>query len=840
MASETQKTKKPCDKRGAWASRYLGFLYSNRHRLHLLLGALVLSAIYFSSGLKLKTDFATLLPDSLSSVVNARKLDERLGGNGLLVVGIVSPSYESNRAFAEELAIKFDTLVGNELRYFEYRYDDIQEYIYTYGLHYLELEKLRNFRDQLQKQIQKQKDKSFSSFLGFDDEEKSSTKDSSKLTREWVSKAFDPSLEQFLEYRDAYLSAENGKVLVFALRPNAKGMGLSQSQALVKKVQAFIDELQPKEYHPEMEVALSGNVQQSIEEFNTVKGDIVDTALLLLVLVLGLLYLFFWSLRVIVLLLSHLMIAVLFTFAITQIFIGYLNSQTAFLGSLVVGTGINYGIILLSRFLELYKKGQSPEEAVSNSLKNTVSATIIASSTTAISFIALLYNENKGLSQFAFIGGVGVALCWIMAFTYLPLWIYMIYEKYPRHFKKHPFAKFAGNLGDAAGRFLIHKSAYVTAFIVLATGFSVFGTLKLFRDPIEYNFDKVRNKKFVASDLMILRKRTNSVFSVNLNPAVVVVDTKEQAEEICPAFYRIKASLKEEDDILASCLSLYNYMPRRWPAEEAPQRRQLLAEIKSLSANKVLKYSDFSQIANGIRDKLSLDGPHDNEIPEQLLRRFTEKNGEVGLFAYVNPDSKKHINDGRNLLKFTRSMTDIELPKSHTKVTAAGSGFIFADLLEGIKRDGPPVALIAFLGVLIVTFLLAGGLRNSVFVGGCLVLGVFWMLGLQGAYSIKYNFFNFIALPLTFGLGVDYPINVFVRCRQENFKDLGKIIRGSGSAVLLCSFTTMIGYYTLLGAASQALASFARLALFGEISCLVVAVVGVPWALKVFRGKFQD
>ena len=105
---------------------------------------------------------------------------------------------------------------------------------------------------------------------------------------------------------------------------------------------------------------------------------------------------------------------------------------------------------------------------------------------------------------------------------------------------------------------------------------------------------------------------------------------------------------------------------------------------------------------------------------------------------------------------------------------------------------------------------------------------------------MKYNFFNFIALPLTFGLGVDYPINVFVRCKQEGFKNISKVIRGSGSAVILCSLTTIIGYYTLLGAASQALASFAQLALFGEISCLVVAVVGVPWALKVFRGHFKD
>ena len=52
----------------------------------------------------------------------------------------------------------------------------------------------------------------------------------------------------------------------------------------------------------------------------------------------------------------------------------------------------------------------------------------------------------------------------------------------------------------------------------------------------------------------------------------------------------------------------------------------------------------------------------------------------------------------------------------------------------------------------------------------------------------------------------------------------------------LCSATTILGYISLLIADNQALASFGRLAIVGEVTCLVAALVLVP-ALWGPRGK---
>jgi len=56
-------------------------------------------------------------------------------------------------------------------------------------------------------------------------------------------------------------------------------------------------------------------------------------------------------------------------------------------------------------------------------------------------------------------------------------------------------------------------------------------------------------------------------------------------------------------------------------------------------------------------------------------------------------------------------------------------------------------------------------------------------------------------------------------------------IRSTGGAVALCSMTTIIGYGSLLLAQNRALFLFGLVAVLGEITCLVSAVVVLPAVL---------
>jgi predicted RND superfamily exporter protein len=132
------------------------------------------------------------------------------------------------------------------------------------------------------------------------------------------------------------------------------------------------------------------------------------------------------------------------------------------------------------------------------------------------------------------------------------------------------------------------------------------------------------------------------------------------------------------------------------------------------------------------------------------------------------------------------------------------------------------------LGVFLLVLLVFGSLRSSVYVASALLFGSLFMVGLMAAMKIKMNFFNFVALPMTFGIGVDYSINVYQRYIQEGRGSMEKVLKRTGLAVFLCSLTTIIGYFTLIIADSNALVSLGGLAIIGEFTCLGAAIMGLP------------
>ena len=145
---------------------------------------------------------------------------------------------------------------------------------------------------------------------------------------------------------------------------------------------------------------------------------------------------------------------------------------------------------------------------------------------------------------------------------------------------------------------------------------------------------------------------------------------------------------------------------------------------------------------------------------------------------------------------------------------------------------------LAFFGVAGVVLLLFRRSSTSVLVLGSLATGVLWLAALAMTLGVKLNFTNFIAFPITFGIGVDYSVNVMTRYVQDGSSDVMGAVRSTGSAVVLClSATTIIGYSSLLLAQNRALYLFGLMAVLGEITCLTTAVVALPAVLLWLKSR---
>jgi len=219
------------------------------------------------------------------------------------------------------------------------------------------------------------------------------------------------------------------------------------------------------------------------------------------------------------------------------------------------------------------------------------------------------------------------------------------------------------------------------------------------------------------------------------------------------------------------------------------------------------------------------------DLPPLLRRRFEENDGRVGTVFYVRYRNDVMLSNGKNLLRIAKATDNVRLPDG-VVVQTASRATIFAEMLRSMEKDGSRASLVSLTAVAFVVIAATRNLRGALAVLASLVMGVTWLVGGAALFNEKLNYVNFVTLPITFGIGCEYPFNVYDRSRLLG-GDVSAAVRRVGGAVALCSYTTIVGYGSLLFADFQALQSFGRLAVSGEVACLTGALLFLPALLHL-------
>jgi predicted RND superfamily exporter protein len=186
--------------------------------------------------------------------------------------------------------------------------------------------------------------------------------------------------------------------------------------------------------------------------------------------------------------------------------------------------------------------------------------------------------------------------------------------------------------------------------------------------------------------------------------------------------------------------------------------------------------------------------------------------------------------NAHDLVRFSEKVRELELGP---EVKLGGAAFVFADILDSMERDGPRATLAVILGAIVIVALTVGLGRFGAVTLICCLAGTLFMLACAHLLGLKVNFLDFVALPLTIGIGIDYAVNIVARSRQDG-GDERTVLATAGGAVALCSFTTIVGYGSLLLSQNMGIRSFGTAAILGEATCLGSAIVLAPALLHVF------
>jgi hypothetical protein len=517
-------------------------------------------------------------------------------------------------------------------------------------------------------------------------------------------------------------------------------------------------------------------------------------------------------------------------FGVAQLAFGYLNSSTAFLGSIILGNGINYAIVVMSRYEEQRARGDDADTALRAALAGTWRGTLVASICASAAYASLMVTSFRGFYQFGVMGAVGALFCWAATYTVLPAMLVILDRRTGDGAARGRAPLDLGPLARLLGRHGVAVSVIVT---LIGVG-SLLGLTHFLKDPFEYDFRRLNAKLNSTKEAQEFGKSFDKLFGRWPSPTLVLADSVDEVESLKQTIRRQDAEQAAQRpdpkapgaQTIGQIVTIYDLLPG---TPEVQQRKlALIADIDKLKHDKALGLltADEKKKLDKIDPPSDLHELKPMDLPAIARRPFSEVDGTVGRVVLVYPvEEGISVWSGRDLLRMASVLQFLHLPSGKV-IETSGSAVVFGAMIRSILHDGPIATIVSLFAVILLVLAMIRPARAAMVAVGILLLGVLVMVGGAGWARVHVTFLNFIALPITFGIGAEYVLNVVTRYREE--KDILRAVISTGAAVALCSWTTIVGYGSLLAARNQALQGFGAMAILGEVACLSAAIVALP------------
>jgi uncharacterized protein len=785
-----------------------------RHPVRVLVLAGVFGALCagLATRLKLKTSIAELLPSNDPGVVALERTQKRIGDLSLLLIGIRSPDKDANLRYAEALTAKLRALPPSIVQLAAYNVRDLRDFYQRNKWLFVSEDDLEAIRDRVRNEIQRRKNPLFVSL----DEDEPIDQMRARIDRKG------PLEDRF---PGGVFSGNNGEYVWIAALPPGGLFVEHAGEALYNAAERLVAEDPPTRYQPEMKVDIGGPISTAIAVRAAIEHDLVWVTVICLSIVALSIGLYFRRVRAIPLTGIPAAIGTLAAFAVADLKFGYLNSSTAFLGSIILGNGINYAIVLMSRYEEERVRVGDPAKALRAAIHGTWRGTAVASISASAAYASLMVTSFRGFYQFGLMGAVGAISCWISTFTVLPALLLLIDCRGGA--RLGPAAKAPFELGPLARMIGRRGGTVAMGFSALAVVAAV-GVRHFLKDPFEYDFRKLDQKVSTNEDIQSFNRSIDQLFGRWPSPTIVLADSTDEVQPIIDSIRRQDSALPGPN-VIGQIATIYDLLPGQPDVQK--RKLALLAEIRKLTHDPALSALDEKDRA----DLAKIDPPANlrqlgpMDVPAFARRPFTEADGTVGRVVLVYPPEQGlSVWNGRDLLRIAAVLQRLHLPNGKV-IETSGQAVVFGAMIQSILHDGPIATIASLLSVILIVGFAIRPPWAALTALGTLLLGVLTMVGIAGWARVHVTFLNFIALPITFGIGAEYALNVIARYREEG--NAPRAVISTGAAVALCSWTTIVGYGSLLAARNQALRGFGIMAILGEVSCLAAAIVALPAVL---------
>jgi uncharacterized protein len=756
--------------------RIARFVLDHRKLVSLIAAAVTVLSILVGLPPEIEPNLLELLPERDPSVIALRQLHEEEGGTNLVTLAFAADDDIDLEPVLDELAAELEAL--ESIRYAIHGVDE--DFATSIGLLQLEPKEIKELTGRMKGALA----------LG------------PALNPIVTQKLMDmgPITEKVgkLTSTDPVAVLGGGRLLV---RPTGSSHDPDFSVALIDAIEALVEAAEAR--HPGVRLAwMGGAYRHNVEDLRGIQQDLLWTSLASMFLVLSVIVIAFRSMRAMFFVLVPLGVANVVNLALVWVFLGHLNTYTAFSTALLIGLGIDFAVHLVGRYREL-RADMDVEEAIVTAWDRTGPPCMTAALTSAAGFLALAAADFQGFSQLGVLLAVGLMTCLLSMLILLPV-LLPIFDREP--------STLIGTRRVFHGRSTYALAPVGLMIAVLATGTVAAGRLPALQ--WEFDFSALRRDGLAYDELSNEEKR---LAKASYSPVVVSYPSRHA---LSLAQGHVKARIADGTlPHVSRALSIVDVLP-----PDQTLRVEALQELIDLLDHKSMRYlppplvEPLLPLRGQQLQVRSLD-----DLPYALRDLLGARSAEHHRLLLFPKGNMWDLREAAMLGDELRNALGAEHP-------AAGEYVTLGALYRTVRRDMPIVGVLALLMVGILTWIDLGKPHLVAGAIGTLIAGMAWAGSAVQAVDIKLSIMNIVGVPILLGIGVDVVIHLLHRLEEEGPGGVRRALMTTGVAASISTLTTVLSFSSLTLAGNRGVRSLGMLVVIGLIAVFVASATLLPLA----------
>ncbi len=754
--------------------------------------------------LKVHAAGSDLLPSEWQSVQAWKSFGRKFGSAGNLTVVVHSPNARRNLAVVENLAHRFQS--RRDVNFLEYRTE--ADFYREHKLLYISLADLSEIERRVQTGFWINRTKNNPLIFDLLSEEE---KDSA-----FGATSFDDLEAKYFSRLKDLIGSPDSTVLVLRIYPAFDVTDIHACRDFLKDVQlAAVVAAPPSD---SVEVLYTGEVVRNVQNEGRLFSRVLGTTRVALGLSALLLLINFLRFPVGALLsMVPVGMAIIWTLALTRIWLGPLGLVTSPLGLLLVGLGLCGTVHLLARYAEERRKRLSAPVAFETITLETGPAIAAGLFTLAAAFLTFLATDFKALSDFGLMAGIGMVCTLFAVLAVFPSLLRLV-EPYGL---LNPVGKRLYNLRPE------HVKPFRRARFFLGTA-AVLTLIFLFQGPqwrFQYDFTALgfsgdQNRK--ADSLL------EAVGESLPTPAVFLTPGDAEAQAIADELRRRAAT--DSNSAIGEVTTLRDLLPA-----DQEEKLRITRRLRSSITPRILRRAREPLRSSLI--KLTQNWPMRplgvKDLPRNYRLKFLGRDTTPGVFTYAFP--RRDSAEGVNSLKFASEVRSVRI--NGRAYFAGGWPVVYGDLVGHMIPDTRKALILGLLAVFIVLLMTVRSVRGAVVLLLPVLFTMAWLLGTLKWMHIKINPYNLIAFPVAMAYATIHTLHLHHRYEEEGRGSLPMVLRRTGRTAVVTTLIGAAGFVPMIFAGHRGLASLGVTAVLGLVFSLLASVLLMGGVLGLWEER---